>query len=298
MNDGNDRGDATATAAVSRSALQLWRACGDAQSAVRPASVSHRRVLDALAAGARVPLQEATCANLVPLYTSFWSALNDLDAAVPRGIAGLTQPVTPLSVLAAAGRPPPPGQRGVALAAHAVDTLTRLSAGETWPTPLPHRMFLGIAPGDGGGGDDQVDHRGLIPPYTIAVRTPDATGTLVTLDRMGQRIAAMQLDLYGSVIAFDAPGRRRLPRRVRDAPDAAIRALMNSAVGQVADSGASSGIVTLRESQLVWGLLSRSRASRRGGRRRRHGVERTHAGVYDADGNDYASEDEGESEDN
>ncbi|AVK75246.1 hypothetical protein pqer_cds_824 [Pandoravirus quercus] len=288
--DADNHNGSTTAAMVSLSALQLWRVCPDSSSTARPASLSQRRVLDVLAAGARVPPEEATCANLVPLYTSFWSALNDLDAAVPGGIVGLRQPLTPLSVLATAGRAVPPGYRGAALAAYAIDTLMRLSAGETWSSS-PSDMFLDNATNDDDNAVGDSDESSSL--YTIYVHAPDAAGTRVSFDRAGQHVATMQLDPYGSVVGFEAHGRRRLPRRVRNAPEAAMRALMNSAVRQVADSGATSGVITLSESQLVWDLLSRSRPGATGRRGRHRIMERSYGGAN----GDYASEEEGETED-
>ncbi|QBZ81417.1 hypothetical protein pclt_cds_830 [Pandoravirus celtis] len=289
--NGDPMDDGTTAAMVSLSALQLWRVCPDSSSTARPASLSQRRVLDVLAAGARVPPEEATCANLVPLYTSFWSALNDLDAAVPGGIVGLRQPLTPLSVLATAGRAVPSGYRGAALAAYAIDTLMRLSAGETWSSPPPPDMFLDNAAGDDDNAVGDSDESSSL--YTIYVHASDAAGTHVSFDRAGQRVATMQLDPYGSVVGFEAHGRRRLPCRVRNTPEAAMRALMNSAVRQVADSGATSGAITLSESQLVWDLLSRSRPGATGRRGRHRIMERSYGGAN----GDYASEEEGETED-
>lgn len=290
--DGDDRNGTTTTRdMVSQSALQLWRVCSDAQDAPRPASLSRPRVLDVLAAGARVPREQATCANLVPLYTSFWSALRNLDIAVPDGIVGLRWPLTPVSVLAAVGRAAPSGYWGAALAAYAIDALARVPAGEAWsPSFLSVPVDNGAASGDDGTDDDHYAPPSL---YAIRVRTSGAGGTLVSLDRAGQRVAAMQLDPYGSVVGFEAHGRRRLPRRVRDAPEAALRALMNDAVRRVADSGDASGAVTLGESQLVWGLLSRARpgAPRRRGRHRI--MERSYGGAN----GEHTSEDEGEPED-
>lgn len=289
--DGGDRNGTTTADIVSLSALQLWRVCSDAQDAPRPASLSHRRALGVLAAGASVPPEQATCTNLVPLYTSFWSALKNLDVAIPGTIVGLRQPLTPLSVLAAVGRAAPSGYRGAVLAAYAIDALARVSAGEAWSPSLPSVLVDNGAAGDDDGADD--DHYAPPSLYTIHVRASSAGGTLVSLDRGEHHVAAMQLDPYGSVVGFEAHGRRRLPRRVRDAPEAALRALMNDAVRQVADSGAASGAVTLGESQLVWGLLSRARpgAPRRRGRHRI--MERSYGGAN----GDHTSEDEGEPED-
>lgn len=288
MDDNN--GQALASA-ISQSALQLWRVCSDAQDAPRPASLSHQRALDVLAAGAGVPPEQATCANLVPLYTSFWSALRNLDVAIPGTIVGLRQPLTPLSALAAVGRTAPSGYRGAVLAAYAIDALARISAGEAWSPSLPSVL----ADDSAASGDDGADDDHYAPPslYAIHVRASNAGGTLVSLDRGEHHVAAMQLDPHGSVVGFEAHGRRRLPRRVRDAPEAALRALMNDAVRQVADSGAASGAVALGESQLVWGLLSRARpgAPRRRGRHRI--MERSYGGAN----GDHASEDEGEPED-
>lgn len=288
MDDNNDH---ALVSAVSQSALQLWRVCSGAQDALRPASLSHRRVLDVLAAGAGVPPEQATCANLVPLYTSFWSALRNLDVAIPDGIVGLRRPLTPVSVLAAVGRTAPSGYQGVALAAYAINALARLSAGEAWSPSTQSVLVDNSAATD----DDDTDGDHYAPPslYTIHVRFPSAGGALVSLDRGGQHVAAMQLDPYGSIVGFEAHGRRRLPRRVRDAPEAALRALMNDAVRQVADSGATSGATTFSESQLVWGLLSRARpgAPRRRGRHRI--MERSYGGAN----GEHTSEDEGEPED-
>ncbi|AJF97258.1 hypothetical protein TW95_gp0524 [Pandoravirus inopinatum] len=168
----------------------------------------------------------------------------------------------------------------------------RLSAGETWSSsPPPPDIFLDGAASDG---DNAVgDSDGSSSLYTIHVHAPDGAGTRVSFDRAGQRVATMQLDPYGSVVGFEAHGRRRLPRRVRGVAEAAMRALMNDAVRQVVDSGATSGAVALSESQLVWDLLSRSRPGATGRRGRHRIMERSYGGVN----GDYASEEEGETGD-
>lgn len=195
---------------LARTALHALDACQRAQQGTAPLDAARLRLLTALAAGAALITnhgptitQEAAaalCAEILHVYTWFWSALRAVERTAPGTLDQLPGLVTPLSVLRAMALPTH-GLTGKPLAQQTVAALV------AW---LRATGRLGPADWDDGEHPFSIAYYPLGGGGALAIlRRDDAVIAYADLSEAGDRVDDLVV-LNGQLLPLAGGGRMRL----------------------------------------------------------------------------------------
>ncbi|AJF98501.1 hypothetical protein TW95_gp1767 [Pandoravirus inopinatum] len=181
---------------LSRTAEAAFDACQRVQEGVEPLDAPRSRLLDALAAGAALTTVHgpattrqaavAACAEILRVYTWFWSALHAIERDAPGTLDQLPPLITPMSVLDAMALPTR-GFIGMGLAQQTIAALVawlrttgRLGPAE-WDD-AQHPFTIAYYPLVGGGGLAILRHNDAVVAYADVSEEDDRVEDVVVLN--------------------------------------------------------------------------------------------------------------------